>query len=86
MTDEVMQKDDFPPQNYESWRKLVEVDLKGAPFDKRLLTKLIEGITVQPLYSADTVSNIAVGFPGQSPLIRGGSPLGALQSGWQVVE
>ena len=86
MSDEVMQKDDFPPQNPESWRKLVEADLKGAPFDKRLLTKLIEGITIQPLYSADTVSNIAVGFPGQSPLVRGGSPLGALRSGWQVVE
>jgi len=81
-----MLEDDFPAQNYESWRKLVDADLKGAPFEKRLLTKLIEGITVQPLYSADTVSNVALGFPGQAPLVRGGSPLGATQSGWQIIQ
>ena len=77
---------DFPAQNHENWRKLAEVDLKGAAFDKRLLTKLVEGITIQPLYSAATVAQNRAGLPGQSPLIRGGSPLGASQNGWQIVQ
>ncbi len=86
MSEKVNQQEDFPAQNYESWRRLVDADLKRAPFEKRLLTKLIEGITVQPLYSADTAPNVAAGFPGQSPLVRGGSPLGATRSGWKIVQ
>jgi methylmalonyl-CoA mutase len=78
--------EDFPAQSYETWRNLAELDLKGAPFEKRLLTKIIEGITVQPLYSADTVARIQVGLPGQAPLVRGGTPLGSTKNGWQIVQ
>lgn len=34
------------------WRQHVEVDLKGAPFEKKLVTRTREGIDVQPLYGA----------------------------------
>ena len=34
-----------------TWRKTVENELKGAPFDKKLLTKTFEGITLKPLYT-----------------------------------
>ena len=36
--------DAFAPVTAEAWRALVERDLKGAPFDKRLVTRLLEGI------------------------------------------
>ena len=86
MTDPLSIAEQFPAQNYESWRKLVEVDLKGVPFDKRLVTRLVEGIAVQPLYIADAKAPIRAGLPGQSPRIRGGTPLGASHGGWQIVQ
>lgn len=44
---------DFPPVGYETWRALVERDLKGAPFEKRLVTQTYEGVPVQPLYTRE---------------------------------
>lgn len=35
---------------YAKWRKIVEKELQGAPFEKKLVTGLVEGIKVQPLY------------------------------------
>jgi methylmalonyl-CoA mutase len=81
-----MLTEDFPAQDYEAWLKLVQIDLKGAPFEKRLVTKLIEGIAVQPLYSAGTAAATNVGLPGQAPLIRGATPLGACKNGWHIVQ
>ncbi len=78
--------EDFPAQDHAAWLKLVQIDLKGAPFEKRLVKKLIEGVAVQPLYSADTVATINIGLPGQSPLIRGATPLGSCKNGWQIVQ
>ncbi|MFN3201406.1 MAG: methylmalonyl-CoA mutase family protein [Bradymonadia bacterium] len=39
-----------PPLTFEDWRARVERDLKGADFEKRLVTPTLEGIDVQPLY------------------------------------
>jgi len=86
MTETITLGEDFPKQSRETWRNLAEQDLKGAPFDKRLLTKLIEGITVQPLYFSDSDTQIRAGLPGLSPLIRGGTPLGSARSGWEIVQ
>lgn len=41
---------DFPPAQREEWLKLVDGVLKGAPFEKRLLSKTYDGLTVEPLY------------------------------------
>ncbi|MFC0241326.1 methylmalonyl-CoA mutase family protein [Rhodopseudomonas telluris] len=40
---------DFPPANYDQWRKLVDGVLKGAPFEK-LVSKTHDGMTIQPIY------------------------------------
>ncbi len=37
--------------SYETWRKTVEAELKGVPFEKKLVTKTPEGIALQPLYT-----------------------------------
>jgi methylmalonyl-CoA mutase len=47
---------EFPDTTYEQWREQVEKDLKGADFQKRLVTRTIEGLTVQPLYTARDVT------------------------------
>jgi methylmalonyl-CoA mutase len=77
---------DFPPTTYEAWRAEVESELKGAPFDKKLVGRTYEGIDIQPLYTArDWPSDgDPAGFPGFLPLTRGREALGHALAGWDV--
>ena len=43
---------EFPKPTYEEWKEQAVASLKGAPFEKKLLTKTYEGITLEPLYTA----------------------------------
>jgi methylmalonyl-CoA mutase len=71
----------FPEAGYDDWRREVERTLKGASFDKKLVTHTWEGIEVQPLYTADDWpwEQNAGGFPGAAPYRRGALAVG--QSG-----
>ena len=40
---------EFPPATRDTWLKLVDGVLKGAPFE-RLISKTADGLTIQPLY------------------------------------
>ena len=42
---------EFPPTDEAEWRKLVEAALKGADFDKRLVSRTYDGLRVEPLYA-----------------------------------
>src|SRR3954469_5076414 len=44
------EKSSFPQVGAAEWRKLVEKELAGAPFEKALTTATPEGLTLQPLY------------------------------------
>ena len=35
---------------YAAWRSLAEADLKGASFEKRLVSQTLEGVRIEPLY------------------------------------
>lgn len=76
-------EDDFPSVSYEQWRAVVEEDLQGAPFEKKLVTHTYEGINIQPVYTrADAISNQEViGQPGSPPFVRGSFPPQAAISG-----
>lgn len=76
----------FPPVTADQWRAVVEADLKGAPFEKKLITHTYEGIDVKPLYSmADWPGQSdPSGFAGLFPRTRGGLPLGTLTCGWDI--
>lgn len=50
MTDELSLATEFPPATQAEWRKLVDAALKGAAFDKKLVTQTYDGIRVEPLY------------------------------------
>ena len=50
MTDELSLAADFPPVTETEWRKLVEAALKGADFDKRLVSRTYDGLRIEPLY------------------------------------
>jgi methylmalonyl-CoA mutase len=42
---------EFAPTSEAQWRKLVEAALKGASFDKRLVSQTYDGLRVEPLYA-----------------------------------
>ena len=50
MTDPLALAAEFPPTSEAEWRKLVEAALKGASFDKRLVSQTYDGLRVEPLY------------------------------------
>jgi methylmalonyl-CoA mutase len=76
-------RDDFPPISYDKWRALVEADLNGAPFEKKLVTHTYEGIDIQPIYSRSDFPGESDpnGFPGLPPFVRGSKVLGAVMRG-----
>jgi methylmalonyl-CoA mutase len=77
--------DEFTPTSYEAWKAEAEASLKGAPFDKKLLTRTPEGITLQPIYTAaDAVAE--AGYPGVFPFTRGARPVGYRAGGWDVAQ
>jgi methylmalonyl-CoA mutase len=41
---------EFPATTREAWLRLVDGVLKGAPFDKKLIARTYDGLTIQPLY------------------------------------
>lgn len=53
----------FPNVTLSDWRAQVEKELAGAPFDKALVTKTAEGLSVQPLYT-EAKAHAAVAAPG----------------------
>ena len=63
---------DFPAATDEAWLKLIEKVLVGAPFDKKLVSRTYDGISIKPLYTkADWTAE--AGFPG-GPGLAGQRP------------
>jgi methylmalonyl-CoA mutase len=50
MSEDLTLAAEFPPATEAEWRKLVEAALKGASFDKRLVSTTYDGLRVEPLY------------------------------------
>src|SRR3954468_22748116 len=73
---------EFGPVTYEDWLKLVERDLAGAPFEKKLV-KRVAGVDVRPLYTRSD-RELEQGLPGFAPFRRGSAALGSVVNGWQV--
>ncbi|MGE5702175.1 MAG: methylmalonyl-CoA mutase family protein [Clostridia bacterium] len=79
---------EFPLPTYEQWKELAEKALKGASFEKKLMTKTYEGITLQPMYrqvDAKKLSHLAV-RPGEAPFVRGTTAGGYLKQPWEVCQ
>lgn len=77
---------EFPPASYDDWRKLVEAELKGAPFDKKMFTPTYEGITLKPIYRREDIAGLSHvnSFPGFAPFVRGSKAAGYVNSPWDV--
>ncbi|MCP5420647.1 MAG: acyl-CoA mutase large subunit family protein [Gammaproteobacteria bacterium] len=79
---------EFPATAYDEWRQAVEKVLKGAPFDKKLITQTYEGIALQPLYQQEDIAALPhlESLPGFAPYVRATDPLGQVQQPWTVCQ
>lgn len=65
--------DEFSPTSTEDWKNQLIKDLKGADYDKTLITKTREGISILPFYRQEDLKNaqLADVNPGEAPYLRG---------------
>lgn len=77
---------DFPPHTYEDWRSAAEALLKGAPFEKALVTKTYEGIEWQPIYRKEDTANLPQNssLPGSGLFVRGSRASGSTVNAWEI--
>lgn len=68
--------DAFPVPSLEQWHQEVERLLKGAPFAKKMYTRTLEGLTLEPMYTAKDTENL----PGTGNLLSGGA------AAWMVAQ
>jgi methylmalonyl-CoA mutase len=70
------------------WRQTGEAELKGAPFEKKLVSPTVEGVSLEPLYTrADLVGvpHLAA-RPGEAPYGRGVRGLGYKRESWEFCQ
>jgi methylmalonyl-CoA mutase len=77
---------EFPGHTYEQWHAAAEALLKGASFEKLLVSKTYEDITIQPIYRREDIADLPhrKHFPGADSLVRGSRTGGFLGNGWEV--
>ena len=63
---------EFAPVTTAEWDAVINVDLKGADYDKKLVWKPLEGFSVRPYYRAEDLKklNHLQYLPGQFPYVR----------------
>ena len=64
---------EFAPVSTEEWMAKITADLKGAPFEKKLVWKTGEGFNVNPFYRAEDIEGLKTteSLPGEFPYVRG---------------
>ena len=64
---------EFKIPTTQEWLDKIEVDLKGADFQKRLVWRTAEGFNVQPFYRREDVEKLDTpsALPGEYPFVRG---------------
>ena len=70
--------EEFPPVSTQEWEAVIEKDLKGADYNKKLVWRTAEGFNVKPYYRAENLADIPwTGMaPDQFPYVRGNKPEG----------
>jgi len=64
---------DFTAPSRQEWRDKIEVDLKGADYQKKMVWRTNEGFSMEPFYRKEDVENLALvnALPGEFPYVRG---------------
>ena len=74
---------EFPAADYAAWMAQVDNVLKGADFEKTLVTQTYDGLAIQPLYTNTGVERAA---PGQFPFTRATEAGGKTADGWAIAQ
>jgi len=77
---------EFAEPSFDDWRKLVESELKGAVFEKKMYTETYEGIKLHPIYRAEDIAGLphVNSLPGFTPYARGATASGYLKQPWEA--
>jgi methylmalonyl-CoA mutase len=64
---------EFAAPTTQEWLDKIQVDLKGADFQKRLVWRTNEGFNVQPFYRREDLADLKAvdSLPGEFPFVRG---------------
>ena len=64
---------EFQAPTTQEWLDKIEVDLKGADFQKRMVWRTNEGFSVQPFYRREDLKDLKAvdSLPGEFPFVRG---------------
>ena len=64
---------EFAPVTTEAWIAKITADLKGVPFEKKLVWKTGEGFNVNPFYRLEDIEGLKTteSLPGEFPFVRG---------------
>lgn len=76
---------EFPPVSSESWNDVVNADLKGADYEKKLIWRSDEGFKVRPYYRAEDLNGINYldSLPDDFPYVRGTK---ISRNNWEIVQ
>ena len=79
---------EFPANTHAEWKTAAEALLKGAPFDKIMLTPTPEALTLQPIYEHDLLTTLpsTASLPGQDGYLRGTRPDGYCRTPWDIAQ
>ena len=74
---------DFVAPTRQEWRDKIEVDLKGADYQKKMVWRTNEGFSMEPFYRKEDVDKLATvnALPGEFPYVRGNR---AASNEWHV--
>jgi methylmalonyl-CoA mutase len=62
----------FTPATRDAWLALVDKAIKGADFEKKMISKTADGLRIEPIYTpADVLPHAGAAIPGAAPLTRG---------------
>lgn len=80
--------EEFAPTSYEQWKTEAVNSLKGAPFEKKLLGKTYEGITLQPIYTPCDTDELTdpLTYPGCRNFLRHRDASGYLAAPWLIAQ
>jgi methylmalonyl-CoA mutase len=77
---------EFPPVNTSQWEEAINIDLKGADYDRKLKWKTDENFVVKPYYRMEDIGDLAYltsSKVGEYPFIRGTK---TTDNNWNIVQ
>lgn len=76
---------EFEPVSTEKWEEVIQKDLKGADYERKLVWKTDEGFKVRPYYRAEDLEHITYlnALPNEFPYVRGTK---VDHNAWEIVQ